>query len=91
MTNGDELSAYSRDLVYLLRERGADAARLQASSTGDDAMFQSGRALAYVEVLSLMQHQADAFMLNATELGLVGFDPEVADQLAPPVPKPRSL
>jgi hypothetical protein len=41
--------------------------------------------MAYVEVLSLMQKQADSFRLSRDELLLGGFDPEI-DPIDPPPP-----
>jgi len=52
------------------------------------AEFEQGRAMAYVEVLSLMQNQADAFQVPREELLLAGFDPEV-DPIDPPPPTPE--
>ena len=53
MTDGDTLKNYLVDLVTRLRET-ADEARAR----GSEDLFQSGRALAYAEVLAMMQSQA---------------------------------
>ncbi len=79
----DAYKDFVRDLVYLLRETAAEARRRSAAGSSD---FDSGRASAYVEVLSLMQNQADAFQLPRDELLLSGFDPET-DSLDPPPPE----
>jgi len=44
--------------------------------TGPNYEFQSGRALAYYEVLSMLISQAQAFGLDLTVLGLEGIDPD---------------
>jgi hypothetical protein len=80
--------AYIRDLVYLLRETGAEARRERDQNPGSE--FEQGRALAYVEVLSLMQNQADSFMISKEEIGLAGFDP-LNDPLDPPKPGPLRI
>jgi hypothetical protein len=84
----DAHRAYIRDLVYLLRERCAEARR-RSIGNAEGSDFEDGRAMAYVEVLSLMQHQADAFELPREELLLAGFDPE-CDPVDPPPPRPKS-
>lgn len=59
---------YLRDLGALVREQAEDA---EARS---DA-FESGRAMAYYEVTSLMLSQAAAFGLRPEDVGLAGFEP----------------
>ena len=83
----DAFKNYIRDVVYLLRETGAEAQR-KSKRKEQAPDFDAGRALAYVEVLSLMQNQADAFQLSRDDLLLGGFDPEV-DPIDPPRPRPR--
>jgi hypothetical protein len=83
----DTYKNYLRDLVYLLRERGGEALR-RSREPGEMAEFEQGRSMAYIEVLSLMQHQADAFQLPRDELLLSGFDPE-NDAIDPPPLAPR--
>jgi hypothetical protein len=79
----DSYKNYIRDLVYLLRQTGAEAQRRSAEA-GPAAQFEAGRAMAYVEVLSLMQNQADAFQLPPDQLLLSGFDPEIGPIDPPP-------
>jgi hypothetical protein len=81
----DTYKNYFRDLVYLLRETGAEARR-KSRETGKMCEFEQGRAMAYVEVLSLMQSQAVAFQLPREDLLLAGFDPE-RDPIDPPLPE----
>jgi hypothetical protein len=83
----DAYKNFIRDVVYVLREVGAEAQR-KSKTAGQSSTFDAGRALAYVEVLSLMQNQADAFQLSRDDLLLAGFDPEV-DPIDPPSPVAR--
>jgi hypothetical protein len=85
MSSTPDYAAYIRDLVYLLREAGAEAQRERKQNP--DSGFEQGRALAYIEVLSLMQNQADSFMIAREEVGLAGFDP-LNDPFEPPKPGP---
>lgn len=80
----DAYKNYVRDVVYLLRETAAEAQR-KSKTTERSSEFDAGRAQAYIEVLSLMQNQAEAFQLSRDELLLAGFDPEV-DPIDPPPP-----
>lgn len=80
--SSDVYKDFIRDLVYLIRETGAEARRRSAVGASD---FDAGRAMAYVEILSLMQNQALAFQLPPEDLLLAGFDPET-DSLDPPPP-----
>ncbi len=66
--------SYLQDLVHILRESAREA-REECRASGGADTFECGRALAYAEVLSRMQCQADAFMIPRTALGLDGFDP----------------
>ena len=78
MSTDEQYKWYVRDVVYSLRERGAEAAQTAASSDSD---FHRGAALAYREVLSRMKNEAVTFELPLDEIGLA-FDP-FHDDLAP--------
>jgi hypothetical protein len=68
---------YLRDLGFLLREAGEDAKRrAQRPWRSKNRQWESGRQFAYMEVLSLMQQQAESFELPLSDLGLEGFDAE---------------
>jgi hypothetical protein len=68
---------YLRDLGYLVREAGEQTTgEVAGAKTPEDTTFEKGRQMAYVEVLSLMQQQADAFGIPVEELCLDGLDPE---------------
>ena len=72
-----DYQAYIRDLVLRLKEE-AQGAREDSRDEGSGEGFQAGRALAYAEVLSAMQNQADSFFIPRELLALDGLDP-VAD------------
>jgi len=64
---------YLRDLGFLIRERALKA-RADVRSSPDD--FNRGQLMAFHEVLSLMQSQADAFAIPLETLSLEGIDPD---------------
>jgi hypothetical protein len=70
---------YLRDIVYLLRERGANAAK---ECRANESLFNEGREVAFREVLSMMQNQADVFGVPRNEICLSGFD-ALVDPLDP--------
>jgi hypothetical protein len=61
------------DLGTLLRER---AGRASGEARAEASPFARGQAIAYAEVLSLMQQQAAAFGIPLRDVGLDGFDAE---------------
>jgi hypothetical protein len=67
---------YLFDLGFLLRERALEAKQSfgAAKGTADEA-FQSGRLMAYYEVLSLLVGQARSFELPVEDLHLCGLVP----------------
>ena len=72
----DTHAYYLLDLGQLVREAGEQAKKEAASATAEDKIFQRGRLMAYYEVLSLMQSQAEAFQLPLNDLALSGLDPD---------------
>lgn len=84
MSSDDSYKNYLRDIVFRIRENGAKAVA-RGREEQDGREFQQGRALAYIEILSMMQNQADVFQIEREELLLSGFDP-VNDPLDPPRP-----
>lgn len=73
----DTKAAYLQDLGRLLRDIALKArkeARNKSNDVGSVDLFAEGRAMAFYEVISLMQQQADAFGLHYEELGLAGLD-----------------
>lgn len=73
----EALQGYLRDLGDLLKEKALDAkSRSRRASDPSELQYARGRLMALVEVLSLMQQQANAFGIDESMLGLGGFDPE---------------
>lgn len=67
---------YLGDLGYLIREAGEAVKDDVAAANEEDRLFEQGRQMAYYEVLSLMQQQANAFELPLDDIRLNGLDPE---------------
>ena len=80
MTSAGTCENYLVDLIYLLRERGAEATERRLSSSN---AFDEGREIAYREVLNLIKSQAKNFGLDLPSLGLANLDP-MTDALEPP-------
>ena len=64
---------YLRDLGAVLKERALEARKQRDTGRTD---FQSGRLIAYYEVLSTMRNQAEAFDLSTEDLNLHDLDPD---------------
>jgi hypothetical protein len=64
---------YLRDLGYLIRER---ALKAKAEATSDPGDFTRGQLMAFYEIVSLMQSQADAFAIPFAQLSLDRIDPD---------------
>ena len=68
---------YLFDLGYLLQELALQAKEAHAAAKGtEDEAFQSGRSLAFYEVMSLLIRQAESFQLPIKDLHLEGLDPD---------------
>lgn len=61
---------YLHDLVVAMRDRAREAESLRGRSQFDD-----GRAMAFLEVLTHMQNQAEPFGLDPSKIALAGFAP----------------
>ena len=69
---------YLYDLGYLLKERALEAKekKLLAPANTPEREFESGRALAYYEVISLLLGQAVGFDIPLEDLRLEDFNPD---------------
>ena len=68
---------YLFDIGYLLREKALEAKERQQQARGsDDEAFESGRAMAYYEVMSLLVSEAESFQLPIEDLHIDGLDPD---------------
>jgi hypothetical protein len=73
----DAAKSFLIDLCTLLRETALDArAQRDGLPMGQERTFADGRLMAYQEVISLIQNQAIAFQLDASELGIADIVPE---------------
>ena len=72
----DTADNYLRDLGFLLRERAFEAKASFHAADKESRGFESGRYMAYYEVLALMLSQAQAFDLPLSMLALDGVDAE---------------
>ena len=64
---------YLRDLVRLIVQKAREAKKDRDSS---NSAYDIGRLMAYHDIVSLIQQQADAFNLSYDEIGLTRIDPE---------------
>ncbi len=69
---------YLRDLGFLIREAAVEARaqRELLHAEGKPDAFETGRAMAYYEVASLLAQQAQVFGLDPSMLAFNGFDPD---------------
>lgn len=75
--NNSECTAYVHDLGLLIKEKAFEAKSAKESSIGAvNHQFDLGRLMAFHEVVSLMQQQAEAFGIPLQEIGLADLDPE---------------
>jgi hypothetical protein len=72
----DTYAHYLRDLGFLIREAALDAREEARGGDDQGREWRQGRRFAYMEVVSLMQQQADAFGLPLFDLALEEIDPE---------------
>jgi hypothetical protein len=68
---------YLFDLGYLLREQALEAkAAYEAAKGTDDEVFQSGKHMAYYDVMCLLISEAKSFQLPIEDLHLEGLHPD---------------
>jgi hypothetical protein len=67
---------YLRDLGRLIRDEALLAKMAAGAAIGDQRSFESGRLMAYYEVLSLMTQQGVAFGLSPESFSSESFDPD---------------
>ena len=65
---------FIKDLGMLVKEQALKAVAVSRAAGTDQ--FEAGRAMAWYEVVSLIQQQAAAFGLSPSHCGLGGFDAE---------------
>jgi len=69
---------YLFDLGYEIKRSalGARQEKANANENSEDRQFQSGRLMAYYEVVSLMQQQAAGFDIPLTDIRLDDIEPD---------------
>ncbi|MDC0711202.1 hypothetical protein POL68_22220 [Stigmatella sp. ncwal1] len=70
------MELYVRDLCTLLKENALEAKEESRTAPEAQRAFALGRLMAFHEVISLMQQQAQAFGISLEELGLDTIRPE---------------
>ncbi len=65
---------YLRDLTGLIIEKAKEA-KLERDSTPEG--YEIGRLMAYHEIVSLMQQQAEIFDLSFEEIGMPNMNPDI--------------
>ena len=75
--SSESVSNYLHDLGELIKEKAREAKIKEEASDGNtDNGFELGRLMAYHEVVSLMQQQAEIFDIPLEEIGLADINPE---------------
>jgi hypothetical protein len=72
----DAVTSWVKDSIALLRTQALDAKKRAHAASGADKDFAKGQLMGYVDALSLLQQQADAFGIARKDVGLDGFDAE---------------
>ena len=80
MSTNDEkhrLGLYMRDIGFVLKKEAREAkAQHLAAVAPEDKSYESGRCMAYYEVIYTMQMQAIAFNIPFEVLNLADIDPD---------------
>ena len=78
MTEDPKYRYYLFDLGQIILERAQEAQRERAAvrKGGDEYNFHSGRVIAFNEVVSIMQQQANGFGIELNELQLENVVPD---------------
>lgn len=75
--NDQVIKDYLKDTMYLLKESAREA-KLKAKSTegNEDHQFYLGQRMAYYEIITLLQDQANAFNIPLDVLGIADINPD---------------
>ena len=67
---------YLQDLGALILERALEAKDVRVTLDKDSVsyFYESGRLMAFNEVVSILQQQAEGFGISLNELGVAGID-----------------
>jgi hypothetical protein len=78
-TRSDEtlMANYLLDLGLLIREKAFEAKKNRDTSIGTtDYDYELGHLMAFYEIVSLMQQQAEAFGIPLSKISLENIDPD---------------
>ena len=78
-TKSDEtlMANYLLDLGLLIKEKAFEAKKSRDASMGTaDYDYELGHLMAFYEIVSLMQQQADAFGIPLSKVSLENIDPD---------------
>ena len=69
---------YLFDLGEIIKRRALEARQQREAAQGDEseALFQQGRMIAFNEVISIMQQQAEGFEISLSDLQLADIEPD---------------
>ena len=77
MSEKNVFNHYLNDLGPIIMERALEAkAQAKSAKPGADKSFQEGRLIAFNEVVSIMQQQAQGLGISLTDLRLDGVVPD---------------
>lgn len=78
MAEPNKYKLYLYDLGPIVKERAleAKADKMKASEDGSNHDYAAGRLMAFNEIVSILQQQADGFGIPLEELRLDGVDPD---------------
>lgn len=76
-SDSDRPRNYLRDLGQIFVDLAREAKRVRDNSgDGEDRSYAVGRLMAFHEVISVMQQQAQAFEMSLEEINLADVDPQ---------------
>lgn len=74
--NTTDYHNFLQDVGALLRARALAAKVDRNRASGEQRLFEQGRLFAYLETISLLQQELDAFGIERAEMQLDGIEPE---------------
>lgn len=78
MSDATKYRNFLVDLTPLILERAREAKNAKSRAVRGSAQheYEAGRLMAYNEIVSILQQQADGFAIPLSELGLDKIDPD---------------
>jgi len=74
----DKYKNYLVDLGFLVKERALESKVTKQGEQKDSSnyIYETGRLMAFNEMISIMQQQAEGFEIELSELNLEGIEPD---------------